>query len=164
MRIQKILTGGGPPVSEQHAFDVRYAQGLLQKRVVAQIDLADRQVVRGAPIGVHLPQLFGIQRCSLGYGLHHGQASSGCNSSNRTVASAITDSSSVRITRTATGPASADTNGAPCALRASSNWMPRYCRPSQTRARTAAAISTIPPANTNVSTPPSAAANAPTHC
>src|SRR5260370_15892811 len=153
MRIQKILTGGGPPVSEQHAFDVRYAQGLLQKRVVAQIDLADRQVVRGAPIGVHLPQLFGIRRCSLGYGLHHGQASSGCNSSNRTVASAITDSSSVRITRTATRPPSADSNAAPCALRAPSNWIPRYCKPSQTRALTAAPLSPIPPAHTRLSRP-----------
>jgi ribosome biogenesis protein Nip4 len=45
-------------VAEQPRLHVLRFQGLAQQRVVEQVDLADRQVVGCAPVGVHLLQLF----------------------------------------------------------------------------------------------------------
>ena len=64
---------------------------------------------------------------------------------------------------TATRLASVEITSACAALRDSSSSTPRKPRPSQIRARTSGAFSPIPPANTSVSTPPSAAAKAPIH-
>ena len=47
------------PVAEQPRLDVLALERLLQERVVEQVDLADRQVVGGPPVGVHLAQLVG---------------------------------------------------------------------------------------------------------
>ena len=42
------------PMSQQAGFDVLDAQRLAEQGVVVEIDLAHGQVVRGAPVGVHL--------------------------------------------------------------------------------------------------------------
>ena len=49
------------PVAEQARLDVRQRERLLQQRIVVEINLPDRQIVRGAPIGVHLAEQFGCQ-------------------------------------------------------------------------------------------------------
>jgi hypothetical protein len=38
--------------------DVVVGQGMLKKWIVFEIDLADGEVVRGAPVGVHLGEEF----------------------------------------------------------------------------------------------------------
>src|SRR5579863_2227061 len=60
--IDEILSRAGAPVPEQHALDVRELQWLAQQRIVVKIDLSDRQVVRGAPIRIHLSQQRGVDR------------------------------------------------------------------------------------------------------
>ena len=50
----KFWPGRRAPVSEQHVLDVRERQRPLQQRIVVEIDLADRQIVGGAPVGIHL--------------------------------------------------------------------------------------------------------------
>jgi len=72
-------------------------------------------------------------------------------------------SSSVRMTRSLTRPASDEISGAFSALRFWSSSMPRKSSPSQIRSRTRGAFSPMPPANTSVSNPPNAAAKAPIH-
>ena len=42
--------------AEQARFDVRQRERLLQQRIVVEINLSDRKVIRRAPIGVNLPQ------------------------------------------------------------------------------------------------------------
>ena len=49
-------------MSQQHALHMRERQGLLQQRIVEKINLPDRQVVGGAPIGVHLVKQFRRER------------------------------------------------------------------------------------------------------
>ena len=34
-------------------------EGLFQERVVEEVDLADRQIIGGPPVGIHLAQLLG---------------------------------------------------------------------------------------------------------
>ena len=58
MHIDEVLAGGGTPVSQQHAFHIRQRQRSLQQRVVVEIDLADRQIVGGAPVAIHPVQQF----------------------------------------------------------------------------------------------------------
>src|SRR6202035_2617447 len=49
VRVDEILTRGGPPVTEEHALDVRGGKGFGQQRVVAQVDLTHREVIGGPP-------------------------------------------------------------------------------------------------------------------
>ena len=56
MHIDEVLARRRAPVSHHQRLHVRQLQRLLQQRVVVKIDLADRQIVGGAPVGVHLPQ------------------------------------------------------------------------------------------------------------
>ncbi len=53
VRIDEVLPRRRAPVPEQHVLHVRERQRPLQQRVVVEIDLADRQIVGGAPVGVH---------------------------------------------------------------------------------------------------------------
>ena len=76
---------------------------------------------------------------------------------------AIMSSSSVRMTRTLTRPASGEISGAFFALRFWFSSMPRKPSPSQIRSRMSGAFSPMPPAKTSVSNPPSAAAKEPIH-
>jgi hypothetical protein len=96
--------------------------------------------------------------------LHHFNPSYvGSNSSTAMLEAAITDSSSVRITRTVTEDLSVEIRCAWRLLAVSSMSIPRKSNPAQMRSRTGAAFSPMPPAKTKVSTPPSAAANEPIH-
>jgi hypothetical protein len=51
-------------VTEKARLDVRQLQRLFQQRIVQQINLPHRQVIGGAPIGVHPFEIFGIQHRS----------------------------------------------------------------------------------------------------
>ena len=49
-------------MTEQTGFDVLLRQRLFQERIVVEVDLAYRQVVRGPPVGVDLIQLVTTER------------------------------------------------------------------------------------------------------
>ena len=66
VRVDEVLPGRRAPVAEQHVLHVRERQRPLQQRIVVEIDLADRQIVGGAPVGVHLVEQFRRE----GVGLH----------------------------------------------------------------------------------------------
>src|SRR3984885_2187364 len=102
VRVNEILPRRRSPMAQQHSLDVRGCQRFFQQRVVAKINLADGQIVCGAPVRVDLPGHLRIEHRATG--LFHVAAPSSIISSTRRVKSAITDSSSVRITRTATAP------------------------------------------------------------
>jgi hypothetical protein len=59
MNIQHIQAWRRAPMPEQSRLDVLAFQRLLQERIIKQVDLADGEVIGGAPVGVHLPQFFG---------------------------------------------------------------------------------------------------------
>ena len=50
--VDEVQTGCGAPVAQEPRLDVLLGERLLEQRVVVEIDLADRQVVGGAPVGV----------------------------------------------------------------------------------------------------------------
>lgn len=52
--VDKVEPRRRTPVTEQARFDVRQLERLLQQRIGVEINLADRQIVGGAPVGVHL--------------------------------------------------------------------------------------------------------------
>ena len=56
MHIDEIQAGGRAPMAEQAGLDVIQGQRLLQQRIVEQIDLAHRKIVRGPPPGIHQAQ------------------------------------------------------------------------------------------------------------
>src|ERR1700722_12802058 len=165
MRVDEILSRSRAPVPQQHALDVRKRQRLAQQRVVAQIDLSHGEVIGRAPVGIHFARGFRIEWRCRSVLLHDFKTPQvGVNCSSRMLEAAITDSSLVRITRTVTEyPVSAEMRCAWRRLASSSMPIPRYSKPSQMRLRTGAAFSPMPPANTKVSRPPSAATNAPIH-
>ena len=55
----KFCPGVVPQCPRQHVLHIRERQRPFQERVVVQVDLADRQIVRGAPVGIHLVQKIG---------------------------------------------------------------------------------------------------------
>ena len=59
MDIDEIQSRGRAPMAEQAGLDVLKLERLFQQRIILQVDLPDRKIVRGAPIGVHLPQKLG---------------------------------------------------------------------------------------------------------
>ena len=48
----KFRPGVVPQVAEQARLDVFEFQRLGEQRIVVEIDLADREIIRGAPVGV----------------------------------------------------------------------------------------------------------------
>ena len=62
MRVEEVEAGRGAPVAEQSGLDVVARQRGPQQRVVQQVDLPDRQVVRGAPPAVELGERLVAQR------------------------------------------------------------------------------------------------------
>src|ERR1019366_459031 len=180
--VEEVQSGGGAPVAEQPGLHVVQLQGLLEERVVVEIDLADGQVVGRAPIGVHLCEQFGGERlvhafflwffvfrrfaiCHLPFQplVLSGAAGLAESPSTRQTVLAIVTSSSVRITRTVTRLGRGEMTGALVSFFLASSRMPRNSRPSQIRARTGKAFSPIPPVKTSVSNPPRAAAKPPIH-
>ena len=57
VRVEEVQAGRGAPVSEQPRLDVLARERLAQQRVVEQVDLPDREVVRGAPERVDLAEV-----------------------------------------------------------------------------------------------------------
>jgi hypothetical protein len=66
VHVDKIQARRGAPVSQQARLDVFQLQGLFQQRIVVEINLAHRQIVGGAPVGIHLAEHFRGK----GLGLH----------------------------------------------------------------------------------------------
>ena len=54
MGVDEVQPRRRAPVAEQARLDVRQGERFLQQRIVVEIDLPDRQIVRRAPVGVHL--------------------------------------------------------------------------------------------------------------
>ncbi len=52
VRVDQVQSRSGAPVAQQSRLDVLRQQWLAQQRVVEQVDLADRQVVRRSPVGM----------------------------------------------------------------------------------------------------------------
>ncbi len=50
--VDEVEPGGRPPVAEQPGLDVLRTQPLPEQRVVEQVDLTDREIVRRPPVGV----------------------------------------------------------------------------------------------------------------
>ena len=65
VRVDEVLAGGRAPMSQQHVLHIREPQRTLQQGIVIEIDLADRQIVGGAPVGVHLAEQFRGERFSI---------------------------------------------------------------------------------------------------
>src|SRR5437016_1364621 len=61
MDVDEVLARGGPPMAEEARLDVRPRERLGQEGVVEQVDLAHRQVIGGAPVGIHLPKQLGLE-------------------------------------------------------------------------------------------------------
>jgi hypothetical protein len=62
MDVEKVETGGGAPVSEEARFDVIECQRTFKERIVFEVDLADGEVVGGAPVGVDQSEFGWIER------------------------------------------------------------------------------------------------------
>jgi hypothetical protein len=62
VRVEQVQARGRAEVAEQPRLDVLGPQRLSEKRVVEEVDLADREVVRGAPVRVDALQLVGRER------------------------------------------------------------------------------------------------------
>jgi hypothetical protein len=54
--VEKVQSRCRAPMPEQAGFDMFEPQRRFEQRIVLQIDLPDRGVIRRAPIGVHFPE------------------------------------------------------------------------------------------------------------
>src|SRR5271157_4543833 len=157
--VNEVLPRGRAPVSQQHVLHIPDRQRSLQQRIIVEINLANRQIVGGAPVGIHVVEQFQGK----GFCRHGSIFLFSAKPRTRQTVLAIMLSSTVRMTRTATRLAAVEITPSFVAFRFSSSSIPRNPSPSQMRARTVGAFSPMPPANTSVSSPPNAAANAPIH-
>ena len=67
MNAQHVQARRRAPVAEQPRLDVLPLERLPKKRIVEQVDLAHRQVIRGALVGVHLAEFVrGERTCRRG--------------------------------------------------------------------------------------------------
>src|SRR6516162_10290590 len=62
MDIDEVQAGRSSPMTQQSRLDVLALERGSKKRVGEEIDLADGEVVRGAPVGVHFAKQFGTER------------------------------------------------------------------------------------------------------
>ena len=58
MHVDKVLARRRAPVSDHQMLHVRQFQRLLQQRIVVEINLTNRQIVGGSPVGIHLAEQF----------------------------------------------------------------------------------------------------------
>ena len=65
--VEEIQPRRRAPMAEQPRLDMFELEGRFEQRIVLQIDLADRKIIRRAPIGVHFPEEIGRQGIR-----HHG--------------------------------------------------------------------------------------------
>ena len=64
VNVNEVQAGRGSPMTEEPRLDVILCEGLLEQRIVVEIDLTDREVVGSPPIGVdQCPFLFGQRVC-----------------------------------------------------------------------------------------------------
>ena len=68
VHVEEVEAGHGAEVAEETGLDVLRPQRLPQERVREQVDLADREVVGGAPVGVDLAEQFRRERAVLSSG------------------------------------------------------------------------------------------------
>ena len=61
MGVDQVHSRRGSEMTEETWLDMFRPQGLRQKRIVHQVDLADRAVVGGAPIAIDCRKLFVTQ-------------------------------------------------------------------------------------------------------
>jgi hypothetical protein len=61
MHIEEVESGRGAPVAQQARLHVVQGQRPLQQGIVFEVDLSDREIVGGAPIGVHFGEEFRAQ-------------------------------------------------------------------------------------------------------
>jgi hypothetical protein len=54
--VDEVLARGRAPVPDDKLFNVGQLQRFFQQRIVVEIDLADREVIGRAPVGVHFSQ------------------------------------------------------------------------------------------------------------
>ena len=62
MRVDEVQSRRGSQVSQQPRLDMLELERLAQQRIGVQINLSDRKVIGGAPVGVDLAHLFGAKR------------------------------------------------------------------------------------------------------
>jgi hypothetical protein len=51
MHVDQVEPRGGTPVAEQARLGVLELERILEERIVKQVDLSDREIIRGAPVG-----------------------------------------------------------------------------------------------------------------
>ena len=68
VHINEIQAGRGAPVAQQPRLDVFHPQRLGEQGIVEEIDLSDRQIVGGAPVGIDFPQFIGPERPGWNFG------------------------------------------------------------------------------------------------
>ena len=56
VHVDEVLPGRSAPMPQQHALYVGQFQRPLEQRIGGQVHLANRQVIRGTPVGVHFLQ------------------------------------------------------------------------------------------------------------
>ena len=61
MHVNEILPWRRSPVPDHQRFDMRQRERLTQEWIRVEVDLTDREVVCGAPVGVELPPFVGLQ-------------------------------------------------------------------------------------------------------
>ena len=67
MRIDEVEARRRSPMSEQPRLDMLGPQRLAQQRIVEQINLADRQIVGGAPVTIQ--EFLSSAACGIALGL-----------------------------------------------------------------------------------------------
>ena len=61
MDVDEVLPWRRSPMPDHQRFDMRQRERLAQHRIGVEVDLTDREVVGGAPVGVELPPFMGLQ-------------------------------------------------------------------------------------------------------
>src|SRR4029079_3699779 len=63
--VDKVQAGCCSPVAEQSRFDVLLTERFLQQRIIVKVNLSQRLIICGPPVGIDKAQLF------RGYGFRH---------------------------------------------------------------------------------------------
>src|SRR5207249_6554580 len=53
MDVDEVQSGRRPPMAEQPWLDMLALERLFEQRIIIEINLANRQIVRRSPIGIH---------------------------------------------------------------------------------------------------------------
>src|SRR6266571_5966189 len=58
VHVDEVQPWSRAPVSQQTRLDVLEFQRLTQQRIGVEVNLSDREIIRSAPVSIHLAQLF----------------------------------------------------------------------------------------------------------